>query len=136
MRKHSKNVNEIVIPTFDTKSKKPCTVIFQVEKSAWKTIISDNRKVTLGGTVLSIANETRILYLGGFDSDGKKSKTIYELIDDSHWVLWTAQLMWPIGNDTIVQMNINSYSCQTPTLPLGKPIANKGNVTSQHTTTQ
>lgn len=113
-------MNEIVIPTYDTKSKKPCTVIFEVEKSGWKTVLVDDRKTTLGGDVMSFANQSRVLYLGGFDTSGKKLKTVYELIEDKYWDLWTAELVWPIGNDTIVPMKVNPDSCQTPSFPLGK----------------
>ena len=69
---------------------------------------------------MSFKNETRILYLGGFDVNGNKLKTIYELVDSKSWILWSQQLPLPIGNDTIIGMDSKLVgSCHPPSIPLG-----------------
>ena len=99
-----KTDNTIIVPTYDEEEKKPCTAMFDIHDMKWKRVTLDNRIGPNGGQLLSIANDSKILYLGGFDQNRNKLNTIFELIEDKYWKLWSAKLPVPIGNDTIITM--------------------------------
>ena len=86
----------------------------------WKSVQFDNRIGPNGGHLLSIANESRILYLGGFDKNGYKLDTIYELIEDKYWKLWPVKLPVPIGNDILITLPTKATKkCHVLKFPLG-----------------
>ncbi len=110
-----RNQNEIIVPTFDAKTNKPCTAIYDLKSKNWTKVKSDQRSNPKGGHLMSFANQTRILYLGGFDENNTKTYTVYELIDDKYWKLWDQKLIMPIGNDTIINIPPGGIkSCKAP----------------------
>ena len=98
---------EIIIPTFDTEQNKLCTDIFDVETMTWKAIEDDDRNVK-GGYVLSNDNKERVFYLGGIDSDGKRSKSVYEL-KNYKWVRHYSNLPTEMGgnHDNVIPVGLD-----------------------------
>ena len=107
--------NEIIIPLYETLTKKPCTAIYDIKSKQWKKVLSDERSNPHGGHLMSFANNTRILYLGGFDENDIKTETVYELIEDKYWKLWDQRLVMPIGNDTVINIQTldNKLNCKS-----------------------
>ncbi len=111
----------VIVPTFDTKQRKPCTAILYLENYQWTKIKDNNRIGGIGGEIFTIQNDTRVLFLGGIDDNGNKLKTIYELNENDKWMKWKQELTWPIGNDTVIQIPPESVQeCKPPSLKLGK----------------
>ena len=79
---------EVIIPTYDSFNKEPCTAILNMQTLTWTKVESDSRKALYAGDIISVANNSRILYLGGFNKQKEKLKTIYELTKDNNWKLW------------------------------------------------
>ena len=115
-----KTRKKIVISLSYYSKTSPCTAVFDLNASTWNKIQEDTIKAGPGGHLLGFENDTRTLYLGGFDINGNKLRTVYELVNDNHWKLWSQQLPLPIGNDTIISMNPKfSENCQPPSFSLG-----------------
>ena len=101
-------------------TKPPCTVIFDISTLTWTKIQEDSRLAGPGGQLLAFANDTRILYLGGFDNNGNKLRAVYELVNNNHWMLWSQKLLLPIANDTIIKLDPKfGTNCNPPSIPLG-----------------
>ncbi len=122
IRKTTSNGKEVVVPTFDPIANTPCTAIFDIDSSKWKKVVKDERKAIIGGHVMSTANQTTVLYLGGFDSNGVKLNTIYELKEGKLWEAWRVNLPLPIGNETIIPITTGQYKCKKPSYPNGSQI--------------
>ena len=88
MRTLGPNQCEVVIPTFDSLRQKRCTAILNLQTLKWQKLTNDETRIALyGGVTISVPNKSRILYLGGFDENGKKLQTIYELFHYDDWKL-------------------------------------------------
>ncbi len=87
-RRKSGNDYEIVIPTFDFSTMKRCTAILDLQTLKWSTLDEDNDRLAISkGTLISVANETRVLYVGGHTEQRKWINTVYELIAYKKWIL-------------------------------------------------
>ena len=91
----------------------PCTDKFNINTLQWEVNQWTDKRVTIaGGTALSIANNTRVLYLGGFVGNTTvRSNRIYEFDMSYGWKLWTSKLPVQTAN-TILMLSDESY-CQT-----------------------
>ena len=77
---------DIIIPGYDEELKKPCTAIFNLKNKTWRKLEDESgRKSLKAGIAISIANDTRVLYVGGRDKYGLKLNTVYELIGTDYW---------------------------------------------------
>ncbi len=138
-----KDINfEIIIPMFDTLNMKSCTAVFDLTNATWSKIVSSERFFGFGGHLIrylnnkidpteiikiihqincfSLANQSRILYLGGMTLNGSKTDSIYELIDYT-WTLWPVKLPEPIGNDIVTPIPSNEIKkCKPPPTKIGK----------------
>ncbi len=116
-----KTRKKIVISLSYYSKTSPCTAVFDLNASTWNKIQEDTIKAGPGGHLISFENDTRILYLGGFHINGTKLRTIYELVNDDHWMLWSKELPLPIGNDTFLALPTKfSKKCHPPSTPYGK----------------
>ena len=99
--------SEIIIPTFDSKKNTVCTDIFDIETLTWKAMDADDRNVK-GGYVMSAKSNTKVFYLGGIDSDGERSKIVYEL-KDYKWVRRYPNLPNPVGGnyDNVIPVGVD-----------------------------
>ncbi len=115
------NGTKIIILSYDSKSKRICTMKFDPQSFEWILVQNDNlTSPGPGGSLMSFENQTKILYLGGFDSNGNKLRTVYELKDDDLWHVWPEKLTIPIGNDTVVRLDPGFVNkCKTPSLSIG-----------------
>ena len=112
---------QVVISTSYHSKETPCFAIFDLTTLTWDKVQEESSFPGPSGHLLSFENDTRILYLGGFDINGNKLRTVYELIDNNHWKLWSQQLALPIGNDTIINVDPKfSTKCQPPDISLGR----------------
>ena len=69
----------------------------------------------------SFNNNTKLLYFGGFNTEGKKTRNIYELNENNQWFRWSVELPQSVGNDTIFPMQkYYNKKCQSPSKSLGK----------------
>ncbi len=78
---------QVIIPTYDSVNKKRCTAMLNVETLKWKQVQNDDNRLALyGGHAISVANNTRVLYLGGIDENLNELNTIYEF--DGEHEIW------------------------------------------------
>ncbi len=113
--------------TYSSKLKNICSLEFDLQSLQWTLLNNDNGQLPgPGGSLLSFQNHTRILYLGGYDYEGNKLRTVYELKDDNKWDVWPEKLMVAIGNDTVVHAGSEFISqCESPSLPIGKTVKSR-----------
>ena len=78
---------EVIIPSFDYLAQKRCTAILDLKSLKWSKLRKDVHRSSLyGGVAISVANDTRVLYLGGINANETTLRTVYELVD-YEWVL-------------------------------------------------
>ncbi len=87
-KRRKNNGYEIIIPGFDAINKERCTAIFDMETYQWSKLDDDvDRLAVEGGVAVSVANNSRVLYLGGISITLEKLNTVYELVDHERWKL-------------------------------------------------
>ncbi len=100
MRRLGSSGCEVIIPTFDSVNRKRCTASLDLRTLKWRRLENDvSRKALFGGVALSVANNSRVLYLGGFDEHRRRLKTIHELTSNNVWTLWPdVELPYPVSS--------------------------------------
>ncbi len=85
--KKSSSGCQVIIPTYDSVNQKRCTAILDIASLTWKEAQNDNNRNALyGGHAISVAENKRVLYLGGLDRNNNELNTIYEF--DSELEAW------------------------------------------------
>ncbi len=99
-KKETNDTHEIIIPTMNEMNES-CTAILMWPSLNWTRMNDDLRPQPLGGHVLTFANRTRLLYLGGAANNFEKGlRTIYEYEGQVlGWRRWANSLPVPLSDN-------------------------------------
>ena len=102
----------LLVPMFSNEDG-ACTAALNFQTLKWYKSALDQRHGIIGGHIVSMEDNSRLLYLSGRSISGELQRTIFEFINlKTGWIQWSENVL-PVAFDNATFIQINKDFCST-----------------------